>query len=97
MAANVLDEINRLSTERSELYREAGNHRLSGQVLRQRAGEIQGELNRLWDRRRRERAGRLEGIDLLVHQAYEQLYGRDFDTAPVPVSEETEPATRPAA
>lgn len=97
MAANVLDQINGLSKERSELYRRAGNHRLSGRVLRHRVRQIQGELNRLWDRRRRERAGRLDGVDLLVHQAYERLYGKDFDTAPVPASDEREPATRPAA
>ncbi len=97
MATSVLDQINGLSKERSELYLRAGNHQLSGQDLRQRVGEIQGELDRLWDRRRRERAGRLEGVDLLVRQAYEQLYGKDFDTEPGPAGEETESATRPAA
>lgn len=97
MAANVLNRINRLSAERTELYRRAGNGRLSGSALRRRIDELDGELEALWEQRRRERAGRLEGIDLLLHRAYESLYGKDFDMIPIPVSGEGEPTARQAA
>lgn len=97
MAASVLDRINRLSEERSQLYRSAGNGGLCGSALRQRVHEIETELDRLWDQRRRQRAGRLEGIDLLVEPAYESLYGKSFDAAPVPVRSEDGPPPRRAA
>jgi len=97
MATSVLDRINRLSEERSELYRSAGNGGLRGPALRRCVQEIQVELDRLWDQRRRHRAGRLEGIDLLVQRAYERLYGRGFDTVPIPVRSEDESPPRRAA
>jgi hypothetical protein len=97
MATSVLERISRLSEERSELYRSAGNGGLGGSALRQRVHEIADELDRLWEQRRRQRAGRLEGIDLLVQRAYERLYGRGFDTVPMPVRSEDEPPPRRAA
>jgi hypothetical protein len=84
-----IDRINQLSSERTRLYSRAGNGRRGDTALLQRIHEIDAELKALWQRRRQERAGRPEGIDLLVERSYEQAYGRGFDdaVAPVPVAE----------
>jgi len=47
--------------------------------VRSRIEQIDGELDLLWEQRRRERAGRRDGIDLLVHRAYERTYGADYE------------------
>jgi hypothetical protein len=88
MAADTLNRINKLCRERSELYRGNGRCRLRGSALRARVAAIDGELRMLWERRRRERVGRLEGIDLLIHRVYEGLYGPSYDAVPIPVCEE---------
>jgi hypothetical protein len=83
-----IDRINQLSAERTRLYSRAGNGRRGDTALLQLIHDIDAELKDLWERRRQERAGRPEGIDLLVERSYEQAYGRSFDdaVAPVPVA-----------
>ena len=80
-----IDRINAFSAERLALYRQASNgHRGDPEVIR-RIQEITIELERLWDQRRRERAGRKDGIDLLVDQAYRAAYGRGYEEAISPL------------
>jgi hypothetical protein len=96
MTTTTIDRINQLSAERSKLYRMARNGHLGNPDLRRRTDEITRELEILWERRRQERAGRREGIDLLVARAYERLYGSDFDDPVAPLrvgSTEDEAAT----
>ena len=79
-----IDRINQLSAERARLYREATNgHRGDPEVL-VRLHVLDAEIERLWELRRRERAGRRDGIDLLVDRAYEQAYGRRYEDAVSP-------------
>ncbi len=96
MTTTTIDRLNQLSAERSKLYRLASNGHRGDPDIRRRTDEITHELEILWERRRQERAGRLEGIDLLVARAYERLYGSDFDGAVAPLrvgSTEDEAAT----
>ena len=81
-----IDRINQLSTERTRLYSQVANGRRGDTALLQRIHEIDAELKDLWERRRQERAGRPEGIDLLVERSYERAYGRGFDDAVAPVA-----------
>ncbi|MDP3769307.1 MAG: DUF2630 family protein [Dehalococcoidia bacterium] len=83
MAATI-DRINQLSTERSRLYREASNGRRGDPDVIARLRVLDAELQRLWDVRRQERAGRREGIDLLVDRAYADRYGRNYEEAVSP-------------
>lgn len=81
---DVAERMNQLSEERSELYRQRANgSRGDANVLR-RIREVGSELDGLWDERRRERIGRLEGIDLLVDRAYTRAYGENYDDAVAP-------------
>ena len=92
MSTSTIDRINQLSAERSRLFLQAANgHRGDSKVLL-RIHQLDAELERLWDERRRERAGRRDGIDLLVDRAYQETYGRDFEDAvsPPAVSEADE-------
>jgi len=86
---STIERINQLTAERLALYGQASNgHRGEREVLR-RIDQITVELELLWDERRQERAGRKEGIDLLVDRAYEETYGPGYEEtiSPLPVSE----------
>ncbi len=80
MKSVTMDRIDRLSAERMRLYQQVGGGRADTHSL-QRIRQVNDELAALWDERRRERAGRLEGVDLVVHRAYEQTYGRRYEDA----------------
>ena len=60
--------------------------------LTQHIKEITVELDQLWDLRRRERVGKLDGIDLLVEKSYVEVYGKDYRdvVAPPAVEEESQ-------
>lgn len=81
---DIATRINQLSAERSELYRQRGNGRRRDANVLRRIQEVGHELDGLWGERRRERIGRLEGIDLLVDRAYTRAYGEDYDDAVAP-------------
>ena len=81
---DVATRINQLSAERSELYRQRGNGRRRDANVLRRMQEVGRELDGLWGERRRERIGRLDGIDLLVDRAYTRAYGEDYDDAVAP-------------
>ncbi len=83
MAATI-DRINELSEERSRLFRLAGNGRRGDAEVLRRIQQISQELEHLWELRRQERAGRRDGIDLLVDRAYEAAYGSAYEDAVSP-------------
>ena len=84
-----IDRINELSAERGRLFRQAGNGRRGDAEVLRRIKEVSEEIGRLWEERRAERAGRRDGIDLLVDRAYQDAYGRGYEEAvfPTPVAE----------
>ena len=84
MTVDTAQRINELSTERSNLFRQAANGRRGDPAVRQRIALVSDELERLWDLRRQERAGRLEGIDRLIDSAYQRVYGADYEDAVSP-------------
>ena len=84
MTTLTMKRINSLSAKRADLYRTALNG--GGAGVRQRIKDVTAELDELWDRRREERVGKLEGIDLLVERSYAQLYGSNFQDAVAPPS-----------
>lgn len=84
MATLTMERINSLSAKRAELYRTALSG--GGADIRQRIKDVTAELDELWDRRREERVGRLEGIDLLVERSYARVYGSNFQDAVAPPS-----------
>ena len=84
MTTLTMKRINSLSAKRVDLYRTALNG--GGAGVRQRIKDVTAELDELWDRRREERVGKLEGIDLLVERSYAQLYGSNFQDAVAPPS-----------
>ncbi len=73
-----LEQINQLTAERFQMYRLAGRG-AAGARIRLRIAEISLELGGLWDERRRERAGRLDGIDQLVDREYRRIYGPGYE------------------
>ena len=81
---DIVKRMNQLSEERSELYRQRGNGRRRDANVLRRIQEVGRELDGLWGERRRERVGRLEGIDLLVDRAYTRAYGEGYDDAVAP-------------
>lgn len=81
MATTTLERINDLTEERRHLYSAASNGKGS---LQQRIGELSQKLDSLWDARRTERAGRKEGIDLMIERSYQQIYGENFADAVAP-------------
>ena len=85
-----IERIDQLSDERSRLYRIALDSRRGDQELTQHIKEITAELDQLWDLRRRERVGQLDGIDLLVERSYAQTYGKDFRDVVAPAAVEEE-------
>ncbi len=73
-----LERINQLSAERLRLYRAVSQGQAAlGRT--ERLHEVVRELEELWERRRLERAGCREGIDLLVERAYARAYGEGYD------------------
>ena len=92
-----LERIDELTNERSRLYRLALDSAKGDVEVKRRISEISDELNELWDLRRRERVGKLEGIDLLVEQSYARIYGENFETAVAPVTVEDEHTVAVAA
>ncbi len=84
-----LEHINQLTQERSRLYRLQDGPRRNP-AFRSLIAKISGELEALWNRRRQERAGRREGIDLLIERSYERAYGPGFDDAVSPVTVESD-------
>ena len=81
---DITNRINQLVVERAELYRQRDNGRRRDANVLLRIQEASRELDGLWGERRRERIGRLEGIDLLVDRAYTRAYGEDYDDAVAP-------------
>ena len=81
---DITKHINQLVAERAELYRQRDNGRRRDPDVLRRLQEAGRELDGLWDERRRERVGRLEGIDLLVDRPYTRSYGEDYDDAVAP-------------
>ncbi len=86
-----MERIDRLSDERSRLYRSAVSSRRGAPSLKERIAKITGELDQLWELRRRERIGRLDGIDLLVESSYARIYGDDYRDAIAPAAVEEAP------
>jgi hypothetical protein len=70
-----LDRINKLAEERSQLYRAASNGHRGDPKTISRIQEIDGRLEALWTRRRRERMMERDDIDRMIDSVYEQLYG----------------------
>ena len=95
--ATTIERINELSAERGRLYRLAGNGRRGDVAVLRQVKELTQEIDRLWEERRAQRAGRREGIDLLVDRAYQDAYGRSYEETvfPTPVAE-PEDARQPA-
>ncbi len=85
-----IQRIDRLSNERARLYGIALNARRGDQELSHRIKKITGDLDQLWDLRRRERVGKLDGIDLLVDRSYAQIYGKDYRDVVAPAAVEEE-------
>ena len=83
MTTLTMERINSLTANRADLYRTALNGG-GGAGVRQRIKNLTVELAELWDRRRDERVGRLEGVDLLVERSYAQLYGKSYQDAVAP-------------
>ncbi len=85
-----IDRIDQLSDQRSRLYRLALDSRRGDDELKQNIRDITAELDQLWDLRRRERVGKLDGIDLLVERSYVKAYGEDYRDAVAPAAVEEE-------
>jgi len=85
-----IERIDKLSNERTRLYRLGKDSRRAKGTLKERVAQITAELDQLWDLRRLERIGRPEGIDLLVERSYAQIYGDNYRdrVAPVPTDEQ---------
>ena len=84
-----LEHINQLTETRAELYKAQDGQR-PNPAFRSLIAKIGNDLYALWDQRREERAGRREGIDLLIERSYERAYGPGFDEAIAPVAVEME-------
>ena len=95
MNTATMDRINQLSAERAELFRQGGNGRAGDRTLMTRIHEIDSELEELWEERRRERIGKLEGIDLVVEREYQRVYGPEL--LPTPVAEAEDERVEAAA
>ncbi len=79
-----LERINQLSAERTRLYAAASNGRRKDAAVLQRIHEISAEMGSLWEARRRERAGKVEGIDRVIDAMYASTYGRGYEDALAP-------------
>jgi hypothetical protein len=82
-----IERINELTRERAELFRQASTQGRKDALARVTA--VDAELAQLWELRRRERAGNLDGIDAVVDAAYRRIYGGDYEETvrPSPVQE----------
>ena len=85
-----IQRIDQLSNERSRLYSIALDSRRGDDEMKQHIKEITSELDKLWDLRRRERVGKLDGIDLLVDRSYAEIYGKDYRNVVAPAAVEEE-------
>src|SRR3989304_4454231 len=94
MAANTIERINQLTAERLALYGQASNGHRGDPEVRARIAGISAEPGHLRGQRPQGRAGRRDGIDLLVDHAYRAAYGARYEEAisPLPVAEEKTPA-----
>ena len=92
--STTISRINELSSERSQLYIQAGNGGSGKASLRARIAAIDRELGALWDQRRRERAGHSEGIDRVIERSYEAIYGRGYEDVVSPAQAESEADAR---
>ena len=95
-----IERINELTVERLRLYAQASNGRRGDREVIARVKVIEAELARLWELRRQERAGHLDGIDQVVDMVYRQTYGADYEESvrPAPVMEPADdPGLRAAA
>ncbi|MBI4570700.1 MAG: DUF2630 family protein [Chloroflexi bacterium] len=95
-----IDRINQLTSERLELFQQATNGRRGDPDVKSRIRAIDQELAQLWDRRRHERAGQIDGVDAVVDAVYRSTYGASYEEVyrPSPVMEATdEPALAAAA
>lgn len=81
-----MNRINRLTAKRAELYSIASSGRRSGAAVREQIKRISAELEQLWELRRTERVGHLDGIDLLVARSYAQIYGNRYEDVVAPPS-----------
>ncbi len=72
-----MTRINDLAAERARLFRTASNGSRGNPAVLAKIAVIDGELERLWEQRRAERAGRTDGIDRLVEWGYEKIYGAE--------------------
>ena len=77
--------INELSAERTKLYGLTSNGHSGDPAMLHRIGDMSRELEQLWEQRRQERAGRRDGIDLLIEHEYERPYGTGFEEVAVPL------------
>ena len=86
---NTMDRINQLNRERLELFRHASNGRRGDPNTMAQIATIDADLAQLWERRRLERAGRLDGIDAVVDAVYQRTYGANYEETvrPSPVEE----------
>ena len=97
MNTDVSDQIDQLSAERSILYRETANGRHGDRQAIARIQDISRTLEALWAQRRQQRAGRLDGIELVVDRAYARVYGERYDHSEGPLSESARTAKSLAA
>jgi hypothetical protein len=81
VTTTTLERINALNRERFSLLQ--GGARKDTARTR-RIEEIKGELDTLWDERRREQAVELQGIDRVIDAAYERVYGTGYREAVAP-------------
>lgn len=90
MTTEIAQRINQLSEERARLYRLAANGRRADPEVMQRIAQTSLELEGLWELRRKERAGRLDGIDLVIDHVYRRTYGPGYEESvrPTPVVED---------
>jgi hypothetical protein len=77
-----IERINQLAAERAGLFRAASNGQRGDPLVLVKISAIGQELERLWDQRRVERAGRTDGIDRLIDRQYEQMYGPGEERRP---------------
>lgn len=94
-----IDRINQLTSERLELFGQATNGRRGDPDVKARIRAIDAELQQLWEVRRHERAGRIDGVDAVVDAVYRTTYGASYEEVyrPSPVMEAADEAVLAAA
>ena len=98
MGAIAMEQINKLASERSELFQQAANGGNSV-TTRMRIRQVTEELDALWTSRRQEKSSQRDAIDLLVDRGYERIYGNNYEEVvrPSAVADEEESAPSIAA